>query len=180
MTWALFDHDVQTKAIVEMLDSNSERVLAVVGGALLDEHVNRTLSERLRDDHDRVGRLLGVYGALGNLGPKIDVLYLLYGIDHHTREALNGLTEVRNFFAHNLETSFDSLDDRFLNGMGKLKLHNNRAHYPDIRSKGESVHKIESVKNKRGQFTVNLKIGLAMLMRDRLSHKKWSNAPREP
>ena len=55
MTWAVFPDDKYTAAVIELLTeaakpSGSERVMAVVGGALLEEAVDRTLRERLIDD----------------------------------------------------------------------------------------------------------------------------------
>lgn len=175
MTWAILG-DSNTRAIGEMISTDSERVLAVVGGALLDEHVNRTLSERLRDDSGAVVQLLGVDRALGNMGPKIDLLYLLYGLDTQTRSALKALTNVRNYFAHNLDVSFDSIDKTFVSSLGQLKLHEGITHYPNPLMEGaKSEYSIEPIKNRRDQFTVNLKLGLIALMQDRQSHLVHSN-----
>jgi hypothetical protein len=175
MTWAIFD-DSHTRGIIEMISSGSERVLTVVGGALLDETVRRTLKERFRDEPGIVANILEVERPLGSLGAKIDVLYLLYGIEQ-TREALKGLAGVRNFFAHNLDASFDSVDKEFLKAMSRLRLHENRTHYPHHLYGGDGPYAIESIKNRRTQFVVNLKLGLIMLMRDRVSHRTHTNQP---
>jgi hypothetical protein len=37
MTWAIFPDEKDTKAVIELLTTGSERVMAVVGGALLEE-----------------------------------------------------------------------------------------------------------------------------------------------
>lgn len=108
MTWAIF-HDDHTAAIGELVSSPSERVSAVVGGALLDEHVRRTLSKRLRISGVATG-LFKTDALIGNVGPKIDLLYLLYAIDERTFKALKGIAGVRNFFAHNLTASFNSTE----------------------------------------------------------------------
>jgi DNA-binding MltR family transcriptional regulator len=176
MTWAIFD-DSHTRGIIEMISSGSERVLAIVGGALLDETVRRTLKERFRNDPGIVANILEVERPLGNLGAKIDVLYLLHGIDNQIREALKGLAGVRNFFAHNLDASFDSVDKKFLKAMSRLRLHKNRTHYPHHLYGGDGPHLIEPIKNRQTQFVVNLKLGLIMLMRDRVSHRTHTNQP---
>jgi hypothetical protein len=174
MTWAIFD-DSHTRGIIEMISSGSQRVLAIVGGALLDETVRRTLKERFRDDPDIVANVLDVDRPLGDLGPKIDVLYLLYGMDAKMRGALKGLSRVRNFFAHNLDASFDTLDKGFLKEMNRLTLHVGRTHYPHHLYGGDGQYQIEPIPDKRTQFVVNLKIGLIMLMRDRVSHRTHTN-----
>lgn len=182
MTWAIFEHDVQLRAIGEMISTSSERVLAVVGGALLDEHVRRTLTERLRHNPDIVNNTLGSQRQgfdrpLGNLGPKIDMLYLLYALDEGTRGVMKGLTAVRNFFAHNLGASFDSLDKEFNKSLQRLTLHEGRTHYPHHLAGGDGPHALEKVKNRRDLFIVNLKLTLIALMRDRVSHVMNTNIP---
>jgi hypothetical protein len=176
MTWAIFD-DSHVRGIGEMISSNSERVLAVVGGALLDDTVRRTLEERLVKNSELVANLVGPDKPLGNLGPRIDVLFLLGGIDAQTRNALQGIARVRNFFAHNLDASFDSLSEDFVKPMTRLHLHDGKTHYPHHLYGGDSSYQIEQVTNKRLQFVVNLKLGLIALMRDRVSHHLHTNIP---
>jgi hypothetical protein len=74
MPWAvLADQEKRdTNAIVELIASQTARVTAVVGGALLDEHVRRTLSERLRESGVS-DWLLKPDNPIGTLGPRIDL-----------------------------------------------------------------------------------------------------------
>ena len=177
MTWAVFD-DSHTRGIVEIIQSGSPRVTAIVGGSLLDAALDRTLSERLRNDKDIAGKLMKVGGALGNAGPKIDLLYLLYGLEKPARNAMYGLTEVRNFFAHNLDASFDSKKERMVQAIEKLTLHVGLSHYPDhLTAKRRTKTAIESIKDNRDRFLVNLRLCLIALMQDRVSHAPWSNTP---
>src|SRR5262245_11368858 len=126
MTWAIFPDDKYARALIELLTAGSERVMAVVGGTLLEEAVDRTLRERLLDDRaGRVDSLLLADRPLGNLGPKITLLYLLGAFDEETRSAMRGIAGVRNFFAHNLDASFDSTDKKFITAITRLKLHEN-------------------------------------------------------
>ena len=173
MTWAIFSNS-HIKAIGEMLTS-SDRVLAVVGGGLLEDTIYRTLSERLRNDRDVVANLLEIDKPLGNTAPQIDLLYLLYGFDGDMRAALKAIAHIRNLFAHELEASFDSEDKEFVKNIEKLNLHRGKTYYPHHLGGGDSTYKIEEVNNKRDRFMVNLKLGLIALMRDRLSHKPHSN-----
>ena len=176
MTWAIFD-DVHMQAIGEVIASGSERVTAVVGGALLDDTLRRTLSERLRDHKDIRGKILKVGGAIGNTGPKIDILFMLYAFEKPVRDTLYGIAEIRNFFAHNLDASFDSEDKQMVRAMQKLCLHNGKTVYPHHIYDGDTDLTIETVSTNRDKFLVNLKLCLIMLMRDRVSHETWSNKP---
>lgn len=178
MTWAIFS-DEHGRAIIEILESGSERVAAIVGGALLDRTLRRTLAERLRDDKDISSKLLKISGALGNAGPKIDLLYQLYAFEKSVRDALYGLSTVRNFFAHNLDASFDSHEKNISDAMKLLSLHENVKYYPHLIPHEDSVIEIEAITNNHVRFLVNLKLCLIALMRDRVSHDMYSNKPRE-
>lgn len=127
MTWAVFPDENYTRAVIELLTevakpSGSERVVAVVGGALLEEAVDRTLRERLIDDPGVIKNLLEPERPLGNIASQIDLLYLLGAFDDRTRKALKGLARVRNFFAHRTDVSFDSSDKDFTDAMKRLVL----------------------------------------------------------
>jgi hypothetical protein len=146
MPWAvLADEETRdTNAIVEMISTQVARVTAIVGGALLDEHVCRTLSERLRKS-DTASWLLNV--PLTNLEPKIALLYVLNATDKPTFNALKGIVGVRNFYAHNLAASRpfeDETSEDFLEHMGFLTLHKGRSHYPDHRYGGDSKFAIRT------------------------------------
>ena len=127
MPWAILADEEKrdTNAIFELISSQTARITAVVGGALLDEHIRRTLSERLR----RSGVsdwLLKFDSPLGNLGPRIDLLYVLHAIDKPMRSALQGIAGVRNFYAHDLgaSPSFKSeTAEEFVENMKMLTLH---------------------------------------------------------
>jgi hypothetical protein len=58
-----------------------------------------------------------------------------------------------------------------------LRLHEDRTHYPHHLYGANGSHPIEPIKNRRTQFVVNLKLGLIMLMRDRVSHRTHTNEP---
>jgi hypothetical protein len=174
MVWALLDAD-QANAVQEIIKSGSERIMAVVGGAILDESLRRTLEERLRKDSKQSDFLFDVGGPIGNLRPKICLAYQLYAIEKPTRKACEGIAEIRNFFAHNLVASFDSTDKAMTTALTKLTLHDGRTHYPFHQAERDSEYPIEPVRNQRERFIVNLKLVLVMLMRDRSRHVTWSN-----
>jgi DNA-binding MltR family transcriptional regulator len=175
--WALFPGDKNQQAVVDIITAGHETVKAVVGGALLDEHLTRTLKERLRDDEGFAEKFILKQDApLGNMGVKIGVLYMLGAIGKVTRSTMEGIAEVRNFFAHNLGASFDSVDHRFLSAMGKLKLHEQFKSYPHALFPWEKPSgPIPPIEKQRDRFIENLKLCLIMLMRDRMSHITYSN-----
>ena len=140
-----------------------------------EDTVERTLAERLRDAPDVIKNLLKPDKPLGNIAPQIDLLHLLYAFDDTTRVALKGIAAVRNFFAHNLNATFDSEDTGFEKSLQRLVLHRNRTHYPNPRLGGDSDQPIEAIDGRRTLFLVNLKLGLLELMRDRVSHRLHTN-----
>jgi DNA-binding MltR family transcriptional regulator len=178
MTWAIFPDDKYKTALIELLTASSERATAVVGGALLEEAIDRTLRERLLDIPVCVDSLLEVDRPLGNMSPKIDLLHLLGAFDETARVAMKGIAGVRNFFAHHLDASFGSLDRQFTRPMQRLTLHESRTYYPHHLFGPDSNVAIEPVNSKREQFIVNLKLALIILMRDRISHHPYTNRPR--
>jgi hypothetical protein len=104
--------------------------------------------------------------------------YLLNAFDKRTYNALKSLSEIRNFFAHHLDATFASTNEKFLEAMKHLTLHENRSHYPDPRSDKDTSQKIEDVgEDNATKFIVNLQLGLLELMRDRGSHIRHTNQP---
>lgn len=174
MVWAIFS-DEHRASIKEIVESRSDRIVAIVGGAILDNTLHRTLSERLRNDKDINRKLLRVNGALGNTVPKIDLLYMLNAFEKPVRNALYGISEIRNFLAHKLDTSFDSQEKDMVDALNKLTIHEGKKYYPHHLFDQDSEIEIEPVENSRDRFLVNLQLGLIALMRDRVSHGTWSN-----
>jgi hypothetical protein len=175
MVWAIFPGNKNEQAVIELVTAGSERVTAVVGGALLEQAVDRTLRERLLNVPELVNALLLVDRPLGNMGPKIDLLRLLGAFDERTRKAMKGIARVRNFFAHHLDASFRSQNKEFTKAVRLLTLHENRTHYPHHLFGTDSDIPIEPIGSEREQFVVNLKLSLIALMRDRIGHVPYSN-----
>jgi hypothetical protein len=176
MSWAVFRKE-HNAAILTLVQSGVPHATAILGGALLEETLTRTLSERLRNDPDSLDKLTKPGGPMGFAVPKIDMLYMLGAFDRATRNGMHGLAEVRNFFAHHIDATFDSSCKKMADAMSKLKMHEGRTHFPHHLYKNRNGLKIESARNNRGKFILNLKIALLLLMRDRVSHAAWSSAP---
>lgn len=178
MVWGVLNDRVNL-ALKELIDGkNSDRILAVVGGAMLDENLRVHLEHRLRPDKDMNDKIFKVGGPLGNLGPKIDLGYQLYMLDRPARTTMYGISEIRNLFAHSLTMHFDSTEKKMTDAVGKLKMHEGRTHYslpnnPDV----PSEHELEPINNKRDLFYVNLKLSILYLMSDYLKHGQNSNIP---
>jgi hypothetical protein len=122
--------------------------------------------------------LTGVEGALGNIAPKNDLLRLLGVIDEKHRSALKGIAGVRNFFAHHVDASFDSLNKEYNKAISRLTLHEGRTHYPHHLFGPDSKTEIEAVNSRTDQFIVNLKLVLIALMRYRVGHDAHTNRAR--
>jgi hypothetical protein len=179
MVWAVLNEDA-IPAIRELLESQSDRVVAVVGASLADEHVRRALEWRLRaktEKKDKIlERMFGPNGPLGGFANRTDLAYLLYAIGKPLHLALRGIAKIRNVFAHELAiSSFDNPDAQLAKGFRMLKLHEGRAHYPSPSWRGDTTDALDPVSTRREAFKVNLRIALALLDRDMSSHLPYTN-----
>ena len=124
--WVAFS-DSTRKALAE-LETGSDRVIAVVGGAIIDSSLTDVLKQDLSiDTSDFTREIQGLVfqpdGPLGNFGAKISMAYLL---GYFTREAHNDLQNfksIRNLFAHYSEhNSFETqkIKDRCANFKRKI------------------------------------------------------------
>lgn len=174
MTWLALG-DPQVKAIEELVRSDSERIIAVVGGALLDNNLGRAIEARMAPDKDRRRLLFREAGPFGGQN-KTTMAYLLYMVDEETTKAMDAIYTIRNHFAHNLTTSFQSKDDdRFVSAWKTLILHERHAFYPHAFALDMKGDKVEEVSNRKDQFIVNLKLLLVLLYQDIRRHLPDSN-----
>jgi hypothetical protein len=65
MVWAILNED-QNTALREIVKFQSDRIAAILGGAMLDDSLRQTLEHRLRHDKDMNKKLFRVTGPLGN------------------------------------------------------------------------------------------------------------------
>jgi hypothetical protein len=173
MVWAVLGPK-QNAALKELIDGQlSDRVVGIVGGAMLDDALRTVLEHRLRETSNR--SLFMVNGALGNTGPKIDLAYRLYVFEKPMRETMHGISEIRNQMAHNLETSFEASEPKLLQAFEKLRSHKLVRHYPIPGD--EATFPLEPTRDHREIFFVNLKLALIQLMADMSKHLPWTNVP---
>lgn len=165
MVWTVLN-SAQESALREIVTIKSDRISAILGGAMLDDSLRRAIESQLRHDKDMNEKLFRVSGPLGNTGPKIDLGYQLSLFDKPIRNAMYGISEIRNLFAHNLEMSFALGGKRIDDAFAKMKLHLEIENYP-LRSlpSGETEkYKIEPVTpNSQSHLIVNLKLCLMWL-----------------
>lgn len=184
MVWAI-GNPAQSIALSELLYSeSSDRVVAIIGGAILEDALKEALISRLRSpDGHKVNineKLFRMGGSLGSFLPKVDLGYQLYVFEKPIRNAMYGIVEIRNLFAHQLDMTFNSADKKMVEAIGKFTLHQGRTHYPIPWATWEeqaSEHEIETVVTPRDKFLVNLKLCLIWLMGDLGRHQPDSNIP---
>jgi hypothetical protein len=183
MVWAV-GNSAQNVALKELIESQaSDRVVAIVGAAILEDSLLTVLVSRLRPSEpghlDVNEKLFKMNGPLGSLVPKIDIAYQLYAFDKSYRNAMYGIAEIRNLFAHRLDVTFAADDPTMKKAADKLALHEGRTYYPDPFTEKESNEFpiVEPTDTTRDKFFVNLKLCLLWLMGDRHRHIPWSNAP---
>ena len=177
MAWSILGEPMMN-AVAEFADNPSHRVVAIVGTSLLDEMLRRILEYRLIHDETAVDRAFKPSGFLGNISDKIALGYLLGIFGRAERQALVGLSEIRNRFAHQLDIhQFEAPDTVLGEGFAKLVLHQQYSRFPNPLAAGDSEIPVETPTNRREIFIVNLQLLLAILMKDRLRHRPYSNDP---
>jgi hypothetical protein len=180
MVWATLGAE-QNAAINELIHGQqSDRIVAILGGALLDDSLRQALELRLRakdGNTDMNEKLFRAGGPLGNLQPKIDLGYQLYLLDKSYRNSMCGLAEIRNLFAHNLSMTFSDSGEKMKNASAKLTLHDGKEFFPSPVRWHENRHPIGQVNSLKDKFLVNLKFCLLWLFMDSVKHHANCNAP---
>lgn len=173
MVWAILN-EKQNAALRELIDGQfSDRIVGIVGGAMLDDALRTVLELRLRITSDE--SLFRVNGALGSAAPKIELAYRLYIFDKPMRQTMHGIVEIRNQMAHLLETSFNSLDKGLTAAFGKLRAHEGLTHFP---LPGDPLtFLLDPHGTRRELFFLSLKLALFALMSDTPRHLLNSNIP---
>lgn len=164
MVWALLnqDHAIATEEIsfFEQSDRITERFRPKDGNTDMND------------------KLFRIGGPLGNLAPKVDLSYQLYMLGKLERNAMHGISEIRNLFAHNLRMTFHSTSDKLSKSMEKLVLHSGVSKYPHPFTRVDSEFEIEKITSLKQQFIVNLKLCLIHVMKDRDTHLPNSCVPK--
>jgi hypothetical protein len=99
----------------------SDRAVAIVGPAFLDNLLTEMLISFLVDDSTEVARLMQPEGPLGTFGSKVSACYCLGLIGETVKSDLRLVAKVRNRFAHDLRATF--LDEKIAAWCGGLRWH---------------------------------------------------------
>jgi DNA-binding MltR family transcriptional regulator len=86
----------------EELKNESDRAVAIVGAAFLDEHLRDVIGYFLIDDKRAIEGLFRVNGVLGSFGGKIEMAYCLGLLSKRDYHDLKVIQKIRNRFAHEL------------------------------------------------------------------------------
>lgn len=93
------------QALVDELNEQSDRGIAIVGAAWVEEAVAVSLESVLPKESKGRERLFRVDGPISTFSAKIDLLHMLGLISEHIRSDMHRLREIRNTFAHQITHS---------------------------------------------------------------------------
>lgn len=178
MTWSISNVG-EWWGVNEIDDAKSDRVVAIVGGAMLDDALQRVLEGRLRPKSGKTdinAKLPKVGGPLGNLEPKINLAYQLYVVEKPVRNAMWGICAIRNQFAHEVAASFVSPGEEIRDALAKLTLHVGRRFWPNpFDGYADGPQPIGDVTKNCEVFIANLKLCMMWLLGDSSRHSPWTN-----
>jgi hypothetical protein len=174
MIWSVQNTE-QIQAVGEIEHSRSERVIAIVCGAMVEQRLEIALKFRLHCHDHTQKQLFKPSGSLGPFKNKIDLGFLLYMYEKPLWLALTGICEIRNKFAHRLDQTFHGGDDQFKASLKHLILHEGVKFYPNPFMWSDTEERLRKPKNNREVFVTNVKLALVALMRDMLLHHPQSN-----
>jgi hypothetical protein len=99
---------------IEQLERSSDRAVAIIAAVILEQYITAAIRRRWCNNSKVAEAMLRVDGALGNLGPKIDLAHLmgLISVDGHKDMTL--IKKIRNRFAHYLDV--DTCDAPLIKG----------------------------------------------------------------
>lgn len=176
MAWPVLNAQIAS-GLKEVITSRSDRIVAIVGGAVVDEALYRMLLYRMRRDEGVNEFYFGPDGPLGSFGSRVNLAYLLQAIDKPTRDSLSAMAKIRNAFAHRLDITFRSNAPEIKKHLPRLILHEHFRFYPHGLWIGDSDERVRRPRTPRERFLANMRIILAILMRDLTVHYPHSNVP---
>jgi DNA-binding MltR family transcriptional regulator len=135
--WVFLDDG--EKSILDTLDFDSDRAVAIVTGSMIETRLERTLRNRFRPDKRIEGRLFHLSGPLGTFGAKIDIAYAFGLITLDAHRDLTLFKDIRNLFAHNLQIR-DFRSRRILDKARNLRLVDDHVAEPSADGKQQRVY----------------------------------------
>lgn len=98
--WAFLDQG--ERSILDVLDHDSDRSVAVITGAMIERRLEQAIRNRSCRNETIEARLFNPSGPLGTFSAKIDLAYLTGIISDVAHHDLVIFKDIRNLFAHNL------------------------------------------------------------------------------
>jgi DNA-binding MltR family transcriptional regulator len=92
----------RVQVVIEELRSQSDRGVAIVGGAWVEEGLLGMLYVAFQPDSAIWKRATSNYGPLSTFAAKIDMAHLLRLVSRHIYNDLNAIRGIRNAFAHDV------------------------------------------------------------------------------
>jgi DNA-binding MltR family transcriptional regulator len=89
-----------TAEIVSQLAKESDRGIALISTAYMDDLLQVMIRGAMVDDKEAVDKLLGPNGAASGFAARINLAYLMGLISPNLRHDLNIMRDIRNAFAH--------------------------------------------------------------------------------
>jgi len=89
--------------ILETLDHDSDRAVAVIVGSMIENRLQRALRVRMPQDKKAIDKVFKYPGPLSSFAAKIDVAYLNGLVSKDAYEDLKRFKDIRNDFAHELD-----------------------------------------------------------------------------
>jgi len=96
------EYQARMQVVVEELRSQSDRGVAIVGGAWVDDGLLGMLYTAFQPDQAIWKRVTSSYGPLSTFSAKIDVASLLGLVSPQIYSDLNAIRTIRNAFAHDV------------------------------------------------------------------------------
>jgi DNA-binding MltR family transcriptional regulator len=87
------------------LDSESDRSAAIVAATILDTALTEALKVYLHQNTKITKEFFAITGPGGDLGPKVDLAFLVGLVNKDTWRDLVTIRDIRNKFAHRLDVS---------------------------------------------------------------------------
>jgi DNA-binding MltR family transcriptional regulator len=98
--------------MVEDFDRETDRGVALLAAAFLDDVMDVMLRAVMVDEPDAVNRLMGTGRALESFGARVHLAYCMGLLGRDVYHDLNLIREIRNDFAHRQPTNFEGEEIR--------------------------------------------------------------------
>jgi len=93
---------------LDLLRKESPRGQVLISAGYLEEQLKQVLLAFMREDADSTNLLEGGNAPLGTLSSRIAACYALGLINEHERNDLTLIRKIRNDFAHDMHTTFET------------------------------------------------------------------------